>query len=116
MIFLYDKDNDLKIVAKFHKKSLAIFYMTEGKTLISIEFFKEKNKVNTRRVIATFEKDVKLWYNPLDRYDFFIRAIYKKTTSIEFPKQVSRIETDFDGIPKLFTIQSSIIDSLISKV
>lgn len=116
MIFIYDKNNHLKIVAKFHKKSLAIFYMTEGKSLISVEFFKEKNKNNARRVITTFEKDVKLWFSPLDRYEYSIRAISKESTRIEFPKQISRVESDFDGTPKLFTIQSDIIDRLISKL
>jgi hypothetical protein len=73
MIFVYDKNNDLKIVAKFHKKSLAIFY------------------------------------------EYLIRAISKESDCIKFPNQTSRIESDFDGTPKLFTIKSSIIDRLIGK-
>jgi len=116
MIFIYDKNNHLKIVAKFKNKNLAMFYMVEGKNLISIEFFKEKNKTNARKVIATFEKDIKLWFSPLDRYEYSIKAISKESTRIEFPKQVSRVESDFDGTPKLFTIQSGIIDRLISKL
>lgn len=115
MIFIYDKNNDLKIVAKFHKKSLAIFYMAEGKNLISIEFFKEKNKINARKVITTFEENVKLWFSPLERYEYLIRAISKESDCIKFPNQTSRIESDFDGTPKLFTIKSSIIDRLIGK-
>ena len=115
MIFVYDKNNDLKIVAKFHKKSLAIFYMAEGKNLISIEFFKEKNKINARKVITTFEESVKLWFSPLERYEYLIRAISKESDCIKFPNQTSRIESDFDGTPKLFTIKSSIIDRLIGK-
>ena len=35
MIFIYDKENDLKIVAKFNRKSLATFYMAEDKKLAS---------------------------------------------------------------------------------
>ena len=43
MIFVYDKNNDLKIVTKIQKKGLVTFYMAEGKSLFSVEFFKEKN-------------------------------------------------------------------------
>lgn len=116
MIFIYDKENDLKIVAKFNKKSLANFYMAEDKKLVSVDFFKEKNKIDARRVSVFFEEDVKLWFNPLEGYEYLLRAVLKNSTDIKFPKQASRIETNLSGMPKSFTIQSGIIDTLISKI
>lgn len=116
MIFIYDKENDLKIVAKFNKKSLANFYMAEDKKLVSVDFFKEKNKIDARRVSVFFEEDVKLWFNPLAGYEYLLRAVSKNSTDIKFPKQASRIETNLSGMPKSFTIQSGIIDTLISKI
>lgn len=116
MVFIYDKENDLKMVAKSDKKGLAIFYLAEGNRLTSVDNYKEKNKNYSRKVVVDFEEDIKLWYFSMDDYDYTLRAIVKNCDRIKFPKQVSRIETDLDGIPKSFTLKSDIIDSLINRV
>jgi hypothetical protein len=116
MIFVYDKDNDLKMFAKFHKRDLATFYLAQNKQLFSLERFKEKNKTHARKVVVNFEEDIKLWFQSLYQYDYTLRVISKKCKYIKFPKQASRVETDLDGTPKLFTLQSSLIDRLIGNV
>ena len=116
MIFVYDKNNDLTMFAKFQKKDLATLYLAKNKQFFSIEFSKEKNKPNIRRVVVNFEEDVKLWFQQLERYEYSLRAVSKFYKYIKFPKQISRIETNSDGTPKLFTIQSSVIDRMIGKV
>jgi hypothetical protein len=116
MIFIYDKNNDLKAVAKSKKKGLAIFYYIDGKRLISVDNYKEKNKNCSRKVVVVFEEDIKLWYFSLDDYEYTIRAIIKDCDRIKFPKQISRIETDIDGTPNSFTIKSDVINSLINRI
>jgi hypothetical protein len=115
MIFLYDKNNDLTMFAKFQKKDLANLCLAKGKQFFNIEISKEKNKTNIRKVVINFEGDVKLWFQQLERYEYSLRAISKNSTSIKFPTQISRIETSSDGTPKLFTIQPSVIDKIINK-
>ena len=116
MIFVYDKNNDLEVVARFNKKDLATLYVTKDKQLISIDLFKEKNKLCARRVVVNFEENVKLWFSPLEGYEYSLRAISKDSTQIKFPKQVSRIETDLNGLPRSFTIQSDVMDRLINRI
>lgn len=116
MIFIYDKENDLKLVAKSKKQGLAIFYLSEGNRLISIENFKEKNKNCSRRVVVDFEEVIKLQYFSLDEYEYSIRAVAKNCDRIKFPKEISRIETDLDGTPKSFSINSDTINSLINRI
>jgi hypothetical protein len=116
MIFIYDKENDLKLIAKSKKQGLAIFYLSEGSRLISLENFKEKNKNCSRRVVVDFKEDIKLQYFSLGEYEYSIRAIAKKSDRIKFPKEISRIETDLNGTPKSFSVKSDIINSLINRI
>jgi hypothetical protein len=116
MIFIYDKSNDLKVVAKSKKKGLAIFYCVDGNRLISVDNYKDKNKKNSRKVVVEFEEAVRLWYFSLDDYEYTIRAIVKDCDRIKFPKQISRIETDIYGTPKSFTIKSDVINSLTNRI
>jgi len=116
MIFIYDKQNDLKIFAKLNKNSLASFYMTEKNRLISIDVFLEKNKTNHRKVITEFDKDVKLWFSSMSGYEYIVRAISKNTDYIEFPNKKSRIESDFLGNPKLTSIKQNLVDEWIVKI
>jgi hypothetical protein len=116
MIFIYDKNNDLKVVAKSKKQDLAIFYFVEGRRLISVDNYKDKNKKCSRKVVVDFDEDIKLWYFSLDDYEYTIRAVVKNCDRIKFPKQISRIETDINGTPNSFTIKSDVIDSLINRI
>lgn len=116
MIFIYDKENDLKLVAKSKKQGLEIFYLSEGNRLFSLENFKEKNKNSSRRVVVDFDENIKLQYFSLDEYEYSIRAIAKNSDRIKFPKEISRIETDLNGTPKSFTVKLDTINNLINRI
>ncbi len=98
------------------KDKLVGYYFAEGKELIKVNIFKQKNKICQKKTAVLFMEDIKLCHMFLDEYNTRVHAIKRSSNRIETPQIKSRIETLDDEKTNGFTIKSDILNSWLDKL